>query len=207
MRRARNIQELLDLLHIDVIGRKIEFKHEKFFKDYPLRSYVARDYEDFMNIVTHYYACHNAFLHKVDFFMPRDLAESHVRDILRNPPRDDMQIGRVQELLGFDSFASAVKNAQRGRHKGLIGVLESIKEAMKKKDVELYVRSVFTTNFSPSDFDKRVAFASEFIRKYGHLLLPGEPLINPYLLAAPGGLEGAIQNFTQLINEFRRTAQ
>ena len=207
MRRARNIQEILDLLHIDVIGRKIEFKHEMIRDRYHVERYIAYDYEDFMRIVSHYYAYHHDCLLDVNFFMPRKMAEGRVKEILRNPHGDERTIGRIQELIGNDGFARAVDNAKRGRYRGLIGVLDEIKEAMKKKDIELYVRSVFTTNFAPYDFDKRAAFAEEFVNRYGHLLLPGEQLINPYMLAGPGGLESAVQNFTRLLNEFRKVVQ
>lgn len=207
MLRANNIEELLELLHIDVIGREIESRHEMIRDAYNVPCYVACDYEDFKEIVTHYYNFHHACMLGVNFFMPRAMAEDQVNRILRGTHRGDTDMARIEEVIGRDKYRAAVNNAQRGRYRGLVGVLDDIKEGMKQKDVERYVNAVFLENFSPTDFGKRVAFAAQFLNMYGHLLLPGEQLMSAYELGAPFNFQRIITNYIRLINEFRKTVQ
>lgn len=58
MRQATSVQQLIDLLHIDIIGQ-IESQHDMIRDSYSLQTYIARDYEHVKAILTHYYRFHH----------------------------------------------------------------------------------------------------------------------------------------------------
>ncbi len=207
MRRAQSVQDLIDLLHIDIIGSEIESKHSMIREAYRVPKYVADDYDDFKAIVLHYYQYHHAAWLNVDFGMPPDMAHGRVLEILNNMSRPDTRLSRVRGYLDQEGggYVKAIKNALRGRDRGLVGVIDDIAEAMKQEAVKQYVTAVFLDGMDPLDFETRVAFMEEYIRRYGNVVLPGEDLMSPYELAAH--LEVVIENHVKLVNQFRNTLQ
>jgi len=208
MRKARNFQEILDLLDIDFVGRTIEAVHEMIREHYPLKKYVAEDHDEFVAIVTHYYQYHHACWLNVPLTMPMDMAYSQVRRILNNMPMPDSRLSRISGLLDSKGgYVAIALNAIRGRNRGLVGALDAIMEAMKEEAVNRHCDALFKENFSPRDYDKRVAFAAEYLKRYAKVLLPGEYVMSPYELAPYGVLEKVFQNHARLINEFRKFLQ
>jgi hypothetical protein len=206
MRLAENIQEVIDLLHIDVIGLEIEIVHDQIREAYQVPTVIVDDYEEFKAVVTHYYQYHFAKWHGIEFDMPPDMAWSRAREILDARIRPDSRLARISgNLESTGGWIQAVKNAIRGRQRGLIGVIDAIAESMKEAAVKQYVTAVFLDCINPVDFYTKVAFMQEYIQRYGSVVLPGEELLSPYELAA--NLDAVIQNHVRLINQFRNTLQ
>jgi hypothetical protein len=206
MRLAQNVQEIIDLLHIDILAHEIELVHDQIREVYRVPIAVADDYEDFKAVVTHYYQYHFAAWHHIEFEMPPDMAWGRVREILEERSRPDTRLSRISGYLHENGeWIQAVKNAMRGRHVGVIGVIDSIAEGMKEAAVKQYVTAVFLDCLNPLDFETKVAFMMEYIERYGRIVLPGEDLLSPYELAA--NLDAVIQNHVRLINQFRTTLQ
>ncbi len=206
MRPAENVQDLIDLLNIDVIGREVEAVHNLIRESYVVPYPIADSFDDFKAIVTHYYQYHFSMWYGIEFDMEPDMAWGRVTNILRNMPRPDARLSRISTYLDAQgSWNQAIINTLTGRHGGLISVIDQIAEAMKADAVKQYVTAVFLDCINPLNFETKVLFAQQYLERYGHMVLPGEELLSPYELAAQ--LEPVIEQHVRLINEFRHTLQ
>jgi len=206
MFEARSIKDILDLLHIDVIGEEIESVHNMIRESYTVKKYVVGSYDEFKQEVSQYYSYHFSNWIEAPTAMPLDMAHGGAREILDYSP--DTRLSRIEGVLdkeGGGGYVAAVKNCLSGRHGGLVGVIDAIAEGIKQQAVKRYVRAVFLDCVNPLDFDKRVAFMQEYLNTYGGLLLPNEDLLSVYDLAA--NFEAVIQHHVRLVNEFRKTLQ
>ncbi len=204
--KANSIHDIIAMLHIDVIGGEIEARHVMIRESYKIPKYVANDYEDFKAIVSNYYQYHFSMWIGAGPIMPDDMAFGEVNKILKQMPRPDSKMARVQSALESEGgFVSSVKRALYGRDGGLIGVIDSIAESIKKDAVKRYVRTVFLECVNPINFDMKVKFMREYLETYGKVILAGDLLLSPYELAA--NLEAVIQNHVRLVNEFRKSLQ
>ena len=206
MPTAKSVQDLIDAIHIDVIGRKVERKHDLIRERYEVPKFIVDDYEDFKSIVTGYYQYHFSAMFKSGAEMPDYMAHNHAEIILENMYPPDPRLTNVRGYLDKrGSYMQAYKNALRGRHGGLVAVIDEIADAMKKEAVDRYISSVFLEYINPTDYDTCVAFMREYIDRYGHVALPGEDLESPYLLATK--IEVVIQNHVRVINELWTSLQ
>jgi len=204
MKEAKSIREILDLLHIDRIGREIESVHDMIRESYTLKAYVASDYEDFKSIVCDYYSYHDYHWHNGAGQLTKEMAYDRVRDVLDNQPNTGL--ARIKGILDSEgSYNVAAKNSLTGRGGGLKAVLDNISEQMKKKAVTQWVSTVFLEKISPLNSQLKVSLMVEYLELYGGVLIPDEELLSPYDLAS--NLEFVVQNHVRQVNEFRKTLQ
>ena len=204
MREAKSINEILELLHIDRIGREIESVHDMIRESYTLKTYMAKDYEDFKMIVCDYYSYHDYHWHSGAGQLSKEQAHDKVRDVLDNQPNTGL--ARIKGILDSEgSYNAAAKNALNGRGGGLKAILDNISEQMKKKAVTQWISAVFLEKISPLNYPLKVSLMSEYLDLFGGVLIPNEELLSPYELAS--NLEFVIQNHVRLTNEFRKTIQ
>lgn len=206
MQKARSVQDLIDWLNIDFVGREIESKHNMIREAYQVPKYVADDYEDLKIILIHYYQYHFSAWMKVGFHMPEGMAWRRTWDIMHTTPHPDSRLTLIRGYMEkHGGFHQAVKNALTGRHGGLVSIIDQIAEAIKDEAVTQYVTAVFLDCIDPNDFSTRTALMREYKRIYGHVILPGDRLLSAEELAA--NIELVIDRHVQLINEFRKFMQ
>jgi len=186
----RILQEILDLLHPDVIGRKIEYVHNRIREEWTVNIYKAGSYEEAHEYLTNYYQYHHARWMRVGVKVPDEIAYSIVREIL-----DKSEGG----------FVLNIKNALRARNGGMITLVDMIAEHFKVDNTERYIRHVIGTKCNPLDFDLKVRLAKAYLERYGQNILPGEPLMSPYELAAD--FESIIKAHVTLVNKYRNLVQ
>ena len=186
----RLLQEILDLLHPDVIGRKIEYVHNRIREEWTVDMYKAKSYEECHEYLTKYYQYHNARWMAVGVKMPEEIAFAAVREILDK---------------GEGGFVLNVKNALRARNGGMITLVNMIAEHFKVDNTEKYVRHIIGTKCNPLDFNLKVQLARAYLERYGKNILPGEPLMNAYELAAD--FESIIKAHVTLVNQYRNLVQ
>lgn len=134
------------------------------------------------------------------------MAYSEVQRILRAQPRPDSRLSKIRSYLDKEGgFHQSVKNSLKGRHGGLVGVIDTIAEGIKKEAVERYVTAVFLDCVDPLDYDQRVRFMKEYLKRYGSVLLPGEEKLSPYELAVQ--LESVVEAHVALVNRVREKLQ
>ncbi len=190
LKMAKNIQDILDMLHISVIGKKIDEPHYMIREAYKLPRYIARDYNDCCELGTKYLQYHFSKWTNCPTLLPTDMAFAQVREIL-----DKLQGG----------FVGAVKNAIRGREKGLVGFIDVIADSLRDEAVEKYIMYVVTTHIPPMDYDLKVRLMKEYLKKYASHILPNEQLMSPYELAA--NIESLIKFHMEWINSLRKNIQ
>jgi len=168
MPTANSVQDLIDLLHIDVIGL-IESRHDQIREAYVVPP-VAEDFEDFKRITVDYVRYHNCEWYGLDF--GTDRAWDQVRTVLNDIFPPEPSLSRIQGFLDAQgSYIQAVKNSITGRHGGLIAVVDSIAVKIKQNAVRQWIQSVFLTGIDPLNYARKVEFACEYLDRYGHLLL------------------------------------
>lgn len=180
-----DVQGILNKLHIDVIGRVIEYPHTMIRERYKVPKYVADDSQECIRIMVNYFQYHYASWMKVRFTMTYELALAKVKDLLSKK----------------GGFAQSIKNATKGREGGLIAAIDAIAEALKEEATERYIEGVVTSCIDPLDFSLKVALADEYIRVYATHVLPGEKLLSPYELAA--NFESIIKYHVKWIVSYR----
>jgi len=207
MKEAESVHDLIDMLHIDKIGRHIESVHNMIREGYEVKKYVVDSYEEFKEVVPDYYQYHLGAWMKAQSPFPADWAFDFALRIL-DTPIPDVRMSKVDGLLEKKGgFARAVNNARTGRNGGMVGVINDIAEIMKEQAVRHWVTGVFRCGVDPLDFDKRVAFMQEYQDHYGNLILDGDAMISPYEAAAFSNFELIIESHTRLVNEFRKFLQ
>ena len=185
---AKSIRELFRLLHINVITEKVDRPHSMIRENWRTPTYVPEDYNEAVDILTHYYQYHHqAWMGGP--VMPADMAFGHVREAL-----EKAQGGYVQ----------AMKQALAGREGGLVARVDAIAEEIKQDATEKYVIWVLSTFVAPMDFDSKVALMSEYLNEYAHVL-PGEKLMSPYELAA--NFDAFVKHHIAWINQLRNAIQ
>lgn len=192
MSTARSFQEILDLLHIDVISSQVESVQDMIREAYTVRTYVVQDYEEFKREIQRYYEYHSRTWMEVDSGAL----------ILGQGGGSGTALSRASELTS--GHAQAFKRAKTGRNGGLLGVINEIAENFKKVAIQQYVDSVLKNSINPLDFYTKVDFMEEYLRRYG-VLLSGEEHMTAYEMAAD--IEGVINRHVGMINMFRNIVQ
>jgi len=206
MKEARSIKDILDLLHIDIIGKEVESVHDMIRESYKVKKYVVEDYREFIDQVSTYYSYHWTTWNNFPIALPYEYAKEYAERKL--DMSHDTRIHKVQNILSKGSggnYLVAAKNCMTGRHGGLPAVIDIIAESIKEDAVHCYVSSVFLHSVNPLDYYKKVAFMQEYLELYGAILIPEEELLSPHELA--GNLEAVLQHHVRLVNEFRKTLQ
>lgn len=180
-----DVQAILNKLHIDVIGRVIEYPHNMIRERYKVPKYVADDSQECIRIMVNYFQYHYASWMKVRFTMPYELALAKVKDLLSKK----------------GGFAQSIKNATKGREGSLISALDAIAEALKEEAMERYIEGVITSCIDPLDYDSKVSLASEYLKLYASHILPGERLVSHYELGA--NIESLIKYHVKWIVSYR----
>ena len=193
MSTARSFQEILDLLHVDLISSRVESMHDMIREAYTVRSYVVENYDEFKAAIRRYYEYHYTTWLEVDSGVV----------VGGTGGLSSTALSRASELTG--GHAQAFKNARSGRNGGLLGVINQIAENFKKVAVQQYVDSVLKRCIDPLDFPRKVEFMEEYLSMYGMLLLPDEEFLYPEEMAA--NIEGVINNHIAMINRFRNIVQ
>ncbi len=202
MPEIQSVDQIMALLHIDVIGQ-IEAAHDMIRQSVQIEPTVA-SYPEFQETVGDYVRYHNAMWHGVD--PGQDRAWGQARAAIDEQMRPEPTLARIRGFLDAQgSYVQAIKNGLTGRHGGMIGVIDTIAEQIKKEAVSQWVRSVFLTHINPLDFDRKVEFAREYLATYGALLLPNETTMSPYELAAQ--IEVLLETHVRLVNQLRDRLQ
>ena len=190
MAKVKNVQEILNMLHVDAISRNIESRHKSIREAYRVPRYVPRDEDDCFDILVKYYQYH--------------FSKSLGGGV---PPARDMALFQVRQVLDKHGggYGMAVKNALRGRGGGLIGLIDNVADAMEEQAVEQYFTAVLTRYASVLDFDYRVMLATQVLQQYGRHMLPGEHLPSPYELAAR--IDSFIKYLVKVSNSLRDALQ
>jgi len=200
MREAHRFQNIIDLLHIDVISSRVESMHDMIREAYTVRTYIAEDYQDFKNAISNYYHYHNSTWLSVDA-NAYGCSFQQVCGCLDSAPNTGLS--KASELM--NNYRQDSKNSRTGRYGGLPTVINSVAENFKKEAVRQYVDSVIKESIDPDDYGRKVEFMMEYQYLYGAILLPGEDLLSPYEMAA--NIEAVINHHVGLVNAFRKTAQ
>ncbi|MFH1803071.1 MAG: hypothetical protein ABH864_06530 [archaeon] len=204
---VRSVHELIDMLHIDRIGREVECVHNMIRENYRVKKYVVSSYEEFQSFVIEYYQYHYGVWRNTPHPFPDEWSRDFARGMIekRHPDSRLVKVGGLLEQKG--GFALALKNAKTGRNGGLVGVIDLIAECLKEDAVREWVKGVFLGGVEPDNFGQRVALMTEYINHYGERILDGEHMMSPYELCLPGNFEYVIESHVRLANEFRKTLQ
>ncbi len=206
MPQATNVQDLIDLLHPDIIGGEVESRFDMIRESYQLLSPIVPDYDAFKAVVTDFYQYAFQEWYNATIEMPPAMAWGQAHRILQRLSLPDARLSRIRTYLDNQGgYHLAIKNCLRGRDGGLIKVLDTITEGMKREAVQQYVTSVFLDAIDPLGWDIRIRFMEEYVQRYGHLVLPDEELLSPTELAAH--MEAVIESHVGLVNQFRTRLQ
>jgi hypothetical protein len=184
------LQEIMSKLHIDVISRKIDYVHDAIREEWTVKKYFPKDYEDCHRYLTKYYQYHFARYAKANVKMPDEMAFAYVREILEKSQ---------------GGYAVNIKNALKGRHGGMIALINMLADDLKKQAVEQYVGYIINEHVDPLDFPLKVELMRQYISKYARHMLPGEDLMSPYELAA--NLNQVIKYHVQMVNSYRNIVE
>ena len=184
------IDRILDQLHPDVIGREIEYKHNIIRERWTVKNYMPGDYKECMRDLCDYYRYHFCAMFGISMNIPDDRAHHEVKMIL-----EKSQGGYVQ----------GIKNSVRGRHGGMIALVDALAEEMKKDAIEKHISHVIDTHVSPLDFDFQCELIRQYLDKYAKYMLPGEEIMSPYLLAV--NYAKVIRTHVEVIRRYRESMQ
>lgn len=180
------VKAILDMLHPDVIGERVEYVLNMLRENYRVPKYIADDFHDCARIIVGFYQYLYAGWLGTDVVMPYELALSQVKELLSKK----------------GGFANLVKNSLRGREGGLIGAIDSLVDSFKEVAVSQYVDGVVTHFVDPLDFELKMDLAEEYLEKYARHVLPNEELIHPGLLAA--NFESIIKYHVKWVVSYRQ---
>lgn len=184
------LEKILSLLHIDVIGKKIEHKHNMIRERWTGTNYKPESDNECFDYLAKYYKYHSAAWAGASVNMPPEIAHGEVRRIL-----DQSQGGVVMNL----------KNATRGRHGGTITLLDMIAEDFKKQATEKYVRYILDKHVDPTNYNLKVALMRQYLDQFARYMLPGEYKMGPHELAA--NFDSVIKMHVEMVNRYRNVVQ
>lgn len=190
MPKVQNVNQIFDMIHQDVIGRKIDYPHRMIRENYKVQKFIAKDKDEADKILTNYYQYHEAAWLRVNTIKPFEIAYSNMVDVLNNDQ---------------GGYIGAIKNCTKGREGGLLERIDFIAEDFRRKGVEGYVGMIVGRHCNPLDFKYRVMLAGQYIRQYGNPVLPGEDLLSVYELA--NHIESIIKYHANLVCSFRKLLQ
>ena len=157
-------------------------------------------------MVTDFYQYAFQEWHNTTVEMPQTMAWGRAENILQRLSLPDARLSRIRTYLDNQGgYHQSIKNSIRGRDGGIIKVLDTIIEGMKREAVQQYVTALFLDAIDPLGWEIKVRFMEEYVQRYGHLVLPDEELLHPTELAAH--MENVIENHVGLINQFRTRLQ
>ncbi len=185
-----NVQEILDKLHQDLIGKKIDYPHRMIRESYTLSNFLPKTKDEADSILTEYFAYHYTRSLNFNGKMPADIAYSEMRQLL------EKQKG---------GYVQAIKNCVTGRDGGIVEVINLIAEELRKMAVFKYINYIVGIHINKLDFDYRVKLMSQYLSQYGQHILPGEKMMSAYELA--GNAEMLVKYHANIVCNFRKLLQ
>ncbi|MDH3973495.1 MAG: hypothetical protein OEV42_04360 [Deltaproteobacteria bacterium] len=184
------IDKILDQLHPDYIGRKIEYLHNIIRENWTVKVYIPEDYKECMKILCDYYRYHFCAMFNISINMPNNRAHHEVKKIMEKSK---------------GGYVQGVKNAIRGRHGGMIALIDALAEEIKNDAIEKHISYVIDTHISPLDFEVQCEVIEQYLNKYAKYMIPGEEMMSPYLLAA--NYQKVIRMHIEVIRRYRESMQ
>lgn len=192
MPNAKNINDILALIHQDVIGERVDTPHRIWRENYKVTKFIVDSYDQAVEEILKYYCYHMSMWYNspVQLKMPADMAFSNVKIILDNTP---------------GGWIQAIKDCISGRNGGLLEKIDLIAEALRKEAVEKYMSHIVGMFINPMDYNNKVRLMIQYLRQYGRCILPQEKLLSPFELA--NNCSEIIKYHANLVCSFRKLLQ
>ncbi len=151
------IDELVNALQETTIAREIAIPQDEARARYPISSNTVRDWRAFEDIISDYYAYHDARCVGRGGWLSRAEALGKAKDILEREYRR-----RRTDIAG------AFADARDGTNNGLRGVLDVLADGIKADSVRHYMTFQFDNRVGgPNDFEARVEMIRQFFARFG----------------------------------------
>jgi len=151
-----SIQGLLEALDERTIAREVGIPHDEARMNFALHSNTVNDFDEFADLIGHYYNHHFTQCVSGGGGLPRAEAVGRAKEILEREYR------RRQ-----GDIVTAYNDAHDGTNGGLRHVCDVIAEALKAEAVERHVREVFDARVAPNSWDSKVRLIQDFIAHCG----------------------------------------
>ena len=191
-----SIHSLIQMLDERFIASQVGIPYDQARAEYRLRSIVVRSVDEFEFILTDFYSYMQSRCMAHGGRFDPALALSAAKDLLEQSYR--------QQHRG--TLTDALNSALTGTNSGMMGVLDTLYQAMKLQATSLYVRHVFESHMSFNSWDDKVEMLKQFFETYGRYLSPDIRRDQPERYARD--VEPLIRSYTdglrQIADEFRR---
>jgi hypothetical protein len=182
-----SIKNMLAELDNNNVARLIEKPHIDTILNYQLKSQDVKSYEEFSEIIGHYYNYHFTRCISNGGSLSKRQAIDRAKEIIRK------EYGRKgQDMTG------AFNDARHGTNGGLFGILSIIANELRTEDVERWVREVFERHVAPNSWEDKVDIIEQFIAHCG-------PSLSPYI--ETDHPERYANNFEVIIRRYVRGMQ
>ncbi len=151
-----SINSLLNELDERTIAQRIGIRHDEARMRYPLNSNTVRNFDEFTQIIGHYYSAHFTTCISRGGRLPASEASSRAKEIVEQEYRR-----RNGDIV------VAFNDARDGTNGGMRSVLDIISEGLKTVSVERYIRDAFDRYVSPNSWSRKVQIIRQFIDHCG----------------------------------------
>ena len=177
------IDSMLNELNEITVAQKVAIKHDEAVANYSLKSNRVGDFEEFTEVLTHYYIYHDArCLSHGGSLSPAEAA------------------GRAKEIIEQEyrrrtngSIVTAFNDAYDGTNGGMRHIIDIIADKLREESVERYIRDVFDRYVAPNKWEEKVEIIRQLLSQCGHYLSSSIRVDQP---------ERYAQNYEELIRSY-----
>jgi hypothetical protein len=182
-----SINSLLAALDERTIAQGVGLAHDQVRLQYPLRSNVVGDFDEYADVLGQYYNYHFTACVSNGGRLSASEARSRAKEAIE----------REYRRRGGD-IVSAFNDAHDGTNGGLRTQLDALADALKAQSVERYTRDAFDRHVAPNRWEDKVEIIRQFIARFGALLGGAIDVARP---------ERYAQNYEELIRAYVRALQ
>jgi hypothetical protein len=154
-----DIGSLLSALDERTIAQEVALAHDEARMRYPLHANTVRDFDEFTDLIGHYYNYHFTTCVSGGGSLPKTEACGRAKEILESEYR-----------RRGGGITTAFNDAHEGTNGSMRAILDLLSERLKAESVHRYVRDIFDRQVAPNSWEDKVEIIRQFISQCGRHL-------------------------------------